>query len=67
MDEAAVFGIVIFAILVIIFGPMLVLWAINVLILGAGGSAIALCFKTWFATFLIMGLIGGGSAASVSS
>ena len=60
-------GITILALALLIFIPMVFLWAVNVLIVGAGGAIIALSFKTWFASLLILMLVGGGGAAARSS
>jgi len=53
---AAVFFIVL-AILGLIFGPLISIWAVNTLF----GTAIAFTLKNWFAMFLLILFFGKGS------
>jgi hypothetical protein len=39
----------------IVFGPILVIWSLNTLF----GFTIAYTFKTWFATWILAGTVGG--------
>ena len=48
--------------LVIIFFPMILIWALNVLIVSAGLTAIPLTWKTWFAALLIIMILGRGAS-----
>ena len=49
-------------VLLTVIGPLALLWALNVLIVGAGGTAIALTFKSWVATFVVILLTNGSSS-----
>lgn len=51
----ALLGSIVFWGLVFIFWPMILIWAVNVLVPAA---AIPLTWKTWFAALLVIGILG---------
>lgn len=57
MGVAIVLGIVV---LVLVFGPLVLIWALNTLF----GLAIAYTLKTWLAALLLGGLFSSGAAKS---
>ena len=61
MSEAfAAIALLIFVVALIICGPFITIWSLNTLF----GLAIAMTFKTWFATLWIGAIVGSGAAAS---
>ena len=52
-DGAMIAGIVLVAIILVIFMPLAVIWAMNTLF----GMAIAYNFWTWLATFVLCGIV----------
>lgn len=60
MTDSAVVLIFIIAILLIIFGPFLSIWAVNTLF----GLTIPFTLKTWFAALILGGLVSGRASSS---
>lgn len=62
MDNFSGFILVVLLILgLVIFGPLVLLWAVNLLLFESGVTTqIPYSFDTWFATALIMGCLRGG-------
>ena len=56
----AVVWIFVIAILLIIFGPFLSIWAVNTLF----GLTIPFTLKTWFAAIVLGGLVSGRASSS---
>lgn len=52
--------LVVLLVLLVVFGPMIGIWSLNVLF----GLAIPYTFKTWFAALWLGGLLGGKVATS---
>jgi hypothetical protein len=64
--KGAVFAglsLVLLIIVLIIFGPFLLIWSLNTLF----GLAIPFTFKTWFASLILGAAVKGGASASSSS
>ena len=60
MDASRVLFVVIAGVLIVailIFGPLLFIWSLNTLF----GLGIAYTFKTWLASLLVSGVVGGTS------
>ncbi len=56
----AAVAVVVLIIAVIVFGPMLTIWALNTL----AGSNIPINLATWFAALWLGALLGGSSGSS---
>lgn len=51
-------GIVMLVILAVVFGPILLIWALNTLF----GLGIAYCLKTWAAAFVLGAIVAARSS-----
>jgi hypothetical protein len=63
MTGSAVVLIFVIAILLIIFGPFLSIWAVNTLF----GLTIPFTLKTWFAALVLGGLVSGRAGSRSSN
>ena len=61
MKSATVLGIVVLAIVTIVFGPLLVIWSLNTLF---PVLAIPYALETWFATAVLNGMVFAGRRSS---
>lgn len=60
MNAGLLLPLFILAILLIVYGPLISIWALNTLF----GLAIPYTLKTWFASLWIAGIVGGTKVAT---